>query len=111
VTPEQHKGLVNCLKMMAERPHLYTGNHDATRAVIWLNGFTNAVIAQEQLGKLGHLIRKEVVISRGWAWRAMGVIPQMVQRGMSPQEIIAELVAIEIDFMDRLLNLKTGPTE
>jgi hypothetical protein len=112
VTSEQHKSLVNRLKAMAERPHLYIGDHDATRASIWLNGFTCAVIAQEQLAESNYQIRKDAVTSRGWALRATGDISQqMAERGMSPQEIIAELVEIEIEFLDRLLNIKVGQTE
>lgn len=89
--------LVKLLRLMSARPALFIGNEDPERAELWLSGFAWAILpspSDEQ-----RRLREKVLKARGWRVTATSSWRQMLERNLSPAEIIAELVEIEIEFL------------
>jgi hypothetical protein len=95
---EELAGLVDLLRMMAKRPALYLGSEDPDRAELWLSGFEAAVFAGP-LSEEQSRIQEQVQRSRGWEVTATSSWRQMLERNLSPAEIITELTEIEIEFL------------
>ena len=103
VRPDQHKRLVESLQFVAKRPALFIGNHDPERAELWLCGFAAAIGIQEGLANEVRQLREEIIKGRGWEVRSTSSWRQMGERKMTPTDIITEMVAIEIDVLDRMV--------
>jgi hypothetical protein len=101
VTPEQHARLVACLQAVAKRPALYIGDHDPSHLELWLSGFAAAVDI-EWLKDERRQLREEIWKSHGWKVTATSSWRQMVEKKMSSTEIIAEMIAIEIEVLNRI---------
>jgi hypothetical protein len=106
MTPKQAANLIECLEKLGERPGLFLGKIDIDAAELFLSGFMGAVrIAL--LDDEKYLARwEQVVQNRGWEKpKATGSFAQqMIQKGMSPSEVIQELVAIEVESLRRAID-------
>jgi hypothetical protein len=101
MSQEQLTNLMQCLESVRKRPGMYFGKPDVEAAVHFPDRFQIAVWTAFGLDRDFHL-RKELVESRGWNFGAGHPYHQMVDRGMSAQEVINELVAIEIGVLQRV---------
>lgn len=106
MTPEQTAQLVDYLQLFATRPPLFIGNDDPERAELWLSGFAAAIEIQDGLTKRHHDLREEIWKCRGWEVRSTSTWRQMVERKMTPTDIIAEMVAIEIDLLKKASSMQ-----
>jgi hypothetical protein len=102
MTREQHKLLVERLQHIAKRPSMYFGKLDPERAALWLSGFATAIDIQGGLTDERRQLRQEILEARGWKVNATSSWQQMVGRSMTPAEVIAELIAIEIEVLNRI---------
>jgi hypothetical protein len=103
MTADYRTRLIECLQLMAERPALYIGNHDPDLAALWLSGFTTAVDLEGNLGPdERRALREAVWQARGWRVTSTSCWRQMKARGMTPEDMIAELIAIEIDVLNSI---------
>lgn len=93
--------VIQHLEAVQRRPAMYVGCNDVERMVHFLNGFRVALAALLGL-ELQYAVRRQIEESRGWSHDAMHVYHRMVEQGMSPEQVIDELVAIEIDVWRRL---------
>ena len=93
--------LIEVLEQVRRRPGLFTGfQEDVGPVVTWLSGFQTACTI---LGyKCGPDIERQVLRENGWERRADGVVGQMAERGMSPEEIVRALLMLEIEQLRRL---------
>ncbi len=85
------------LERFRSRPAMWVGDDDPERAAIFLTGFHSGV----GLKPLELSEQKEVWESRGWKVTATSGIKQMIDRGLSPLEIIDQLVSIELEMLQR----------
>lgn len=94
--------LITCLEAARKRPAMYFGAVAVEPAVHWLNGFQAAVYSL--LGvRDPHLdVRQAVVESRGWEFLARHPSSEMSERGLTPGEVIDELLSIEVEILRRL---------
>lgn len=106
---EQASRLIELLERVSQRPQLFFGAPDFQAAVLFLMGFAAAL--ESAFGVDNHLAKRErVILERGWELpkaTGPGIEGQMFQKGMSPVEVIQELVAVEIDLLQRM----AGPSE
>ena len=96
--------VVEMLQLFAPRPALFVGNDDQERVELWLAGFMAAIEVQVGLMYERRQIREGVWTARGWALTSTSSWRQMLARKMSAAEIIAELVNIEIDYLNQVLS-------
>jgi len=97
--------IISCLEGFRRRPQMYCGRLEVEAAVQFLNGFQIGACAA--LGVDRDLsIREAVTTKRGWRWSAVHPARQMIARGLSDEEVIAELAAIEIDFWTQLREVR-----
>ena len=96
--------VVEMLQLFARRPALFVGNDDQERVELWLAGFMAAIEVQVGLMDERRQIREGVWTARGWALTSTSSWRQMLARKMSAAEIIAELVNIEIDYLNQVLS-------
>lgn len=94
--------LIACLESARKRPAMFFGAVAVEPAVHWLHGFETA--AMSLLGiRDPHLeVRQAVLESRGWEFTARHPSSDMIERGLSPGEIIDELLSIEVEILRRL---------
>jgi hypothetical protein len=96
---EECSRLVEILRRMAKRPALFVGNDDPERVELWLGGFVAAIHAPT---KKQRQLREQVWTSRGWKLTATSCWRQMLERKLTPAEIVAELIEIEIEILNRM---------
>ena len=100
MTSQQASQLIEVLQYVAKAPGMFLGKPDIKLAIVFLFGFR---IALEKACGLDLSLALQVITSRGWqlprgaSGPASVVHKQMLERGMSSEQVIAELVAIEID--------------
>lgn len=87
--------IIEILRSARGRKAMYLGTADVASAEDFLNGFQVGCFACGQ--DIPPEIRERVTTERGWRWSAMGPIVQMRERGLTEEEIIDELFAIEIE--------------
>lgn len=100
-SPGQAASLVRSLEMVARRPHMFFGTADVRAAQVFLMGFQVALL---NAFRLDRTLWEKVILERGWELpkaTGPGIEAQMLKRGMSAEEVIAELVEIEIDLVNR----------
>jgi hypothetical protein len=91
--------LIACLESARTRPTMYFGSLDVDAAKHYLNGVELALLAFVQNPIETRL---QVLADRGWRVNALGPSVEMIERGMSPAEMIDELLVIEIETIRRL---------
>jgi hypothetical protein len=94
--------LIHFLEHVAARPAMYFGTADVNLAVQFLAGF-HAALYHALFVESRHA-KDQVIRDRGWQLpRATGpgIEHQMLSAGLSPEQVINELVAIEIEVIKR----------
>jgi hypothetical protein len=86
--------IIEILRSARHRKAMYLGTVDVPSAENFLNGFQVGCFACGQDIPLE--IRERVTTARGWGWSAKGPIEEMRERGLTEEEIVDELFAIEI---------------
>jgi hypothetical protein len=98
---QQAADLTQLLDRIAARPARFFGKPDILLAVTFLSGFRTALnVALE----INSDVSDRVIQERGWNPRpvsGLGIERQMLVKGMSPEQVIAELVAIETEVLKR----------
>jgi hypothetical protein len=80
---------------------MYFGDMNIDAATHFLNGLESAVsawLAEDVFWRA----RQEVIKGRGWTFNARHPSAEMSERGLSPGQIIDEMLVIEIDILVRL---------
>jgi hypothetical protein len=98
---QQTSDLIQLLDRVAARPAAFFGEPNVLLAASFLCGFRAAL---NMAHDLDWDIGDTVMMERGWKPRkgaGLGPYQQMVSTGMSPAQVIAELVAIEIETLNR----------
>lgn len=97
------ENLITCLENVRKRPAMYLGRTDVEWAFHFLNGFQSAVWVIFGVSRDCYSAEwEQVVEGHGWEWLPVHPYHQMVERGMSPQEVIEELVTMEIELLQRV---------
>jgi hypothetical protein len=86
--------IIEILRSARHRKSMYLGTVDVPSAVDFLNGFQVGCFACGQDVPLE--IRERVTTARGWEWSAKRPIDEMREQGLTEDEIVDELFAIEI---------------
>jgi hypothetical protein len=97
MTAQQASDLIELLQTFAKRPGLFLGKPDILLATVFLSGFGSAL--WKAFG-IGPALGEQIATDRGWQMpkaSGPGIHAQMLERGMSVEQVIAELVAIEIE--------------
>jgi hypothetical protein len=100
---EQVEKLIARLEVFQRRPHLFLGDTDIKAACVFLGGFAYAIMATFEMHRNPATL-EEVIRGRGWNLpmaAGPGIEHQMVEKGMSQSEVIAELTRIEIEVLRR----------
>jgi hypothetical protein len=87
-------GIIEILRSARDRKAMYLGTVDVPSAENFLNGFKVGCFACGRDVPLE--VRARVTTKRGWVWSAKGPIEEMRERGLTEEEIVDELFAIEI---------------
>jgi len=97
---QQASELKQLLQKVASHPDLFLGKPDIFLAEVFLSGFSAALAKTAGLDLTEH---QRVIADRGWRVPSASesVTNQMLESGMSPEQVIAELVAIEIEVVNR----------
>jgi len=90
--------LIECLESARSRPAMYFGGIDVEAAMHFLNGAGLAVMCL--IGEYRES-RDQVITARGWQLSAMHPSREMTERGMTPDLVIVEMLAIEIETLRR----------
>ncbi|MDP9007964.1 MAG: hypothetical protein M3N91_04535 [Pseudomonadota bacterium] len=110
MSEEQLTTMFKCLAGLKDRPAMYIGDHDPKKALIFLAGFTTALAVCSGFVDHRGEVKQRIIKSRGWNWTNTGLIPQMKERGMSPEDMIAELVSVEIEMIKQITAIKLDST-
>jgi hypothetical protein len=97
------------LERVAARPARFFGKADILLAVTFLSGFRTALSLAFDADTD---VSDRVIANRGWAFpraHEAGTERQMLGKGMSPEQVIGELVAVEIEVIKRWVACD-GPT-
>jgi hypothetical protein len=86
--------IIEILGNARSRKAMYFGTVDVPSAEDFLNGFQVGCFACRRDIPLE--VRERVTTARGWGWSAKRPIEEMRERGMTEEEIVDELFAIEI---------------
>jgi len=86
--------LISDFDLIADRYNMYITNDDnVDSAENYINGYCAAAFA---LGvRYSREVKLQVIKSRGWEGFATGIVPQMINAGMTNPEIITALFEIE----------------
>jgi hypothetical protein len=93
---------IDYLNKVRVRPHLYIGDCDPHAMSLWIGGFTFAVHAA--LGILPQDLYIEALTERGWKHSATFSYRKMLDCGLTPKQVIDELLMIEIQVYERCAN-------
>src|SRR5215203_1010802 len=95
--------IIERLEAVRERPMMYLGELDRTRVTAFFHGFYLALgIYEKQTPGLDLL--RSAYSAGGWNFNAMGPIPDMISKGLSPTEIVDEMISAQIDSWKLLLS-------
>src|SRR5262245_521110 len=97
---EQVSDLITLLEHMRLRPGMYFGEVAVEPATHFLNGWHLALSAWLGEGIAG---RRAVEAERGWPVTAHHPSHHMVERGLTPAEVIDELLVIEIETLRKIV--------
>lgn len=101
MTSKQADNVIKLLEFVGKRPSMFLGKPDIQLAEVFLMGVT----ATLDKVFVRRPIRSDVVEERGWTVpqgnASSGLHQQMTKRGLSPEEVIQERVAIEIEVIKR----------
>ncbi|MHB1558572.1 MAG: hypothetical protein ACYC61_14035 [Isosphaeraceae bacterium] len=86
--------ILEILRSARSRKSMYLGTVDVPSAETFLNGFLVGCFACGRDVPLE--IREQVTIARGWTWSAARPIDEMRERGLTEEQVVDELFAIEI---------------
>lgn len=86
--------IIEILRSARGRKAMYLGTIDVPSADSFLYGFRVGCFACGR--DLSLAVRERVTTAHGWEWSARGPIEEMRERGLSEEEIVDELFAIEI---------------
>src|SRR5262249_53578632 len=101
MTAKQASDAIQWLEVFAAKPSLLLGKPDILLAQVFLSGFQ---VALWKVVGVDPGLHEQVVSDRGWRpMRAAGpgIEAQMLERGWSAEQVIAEFVAIEIEMIRR----------
>jgi hypothetical protein len=87
-------GIIEILRSARDRKAMYLGTVDVPSAENFLNGFKVGCFACGRDVPLE--VRERVTTKRGWVWSAKSPIEEMKEQGLTEEEIVDELFAIEI---------------
>jgi hypothetical protein len=96
MTSYQASQLTELLQTFAKGPEMFLGKPDILLATVFLSGFGAALWKALEVDPG---LEERVIRDRGWQTpRATGpgIEAQMLERGMTTEQVISELVAIEI---------------
>ncbi len=82
---------------------------DVAAAENFLNGFRIGCLACGLEVPL--MIQEQVTVERGWKWCATGPIQEMQEAGLSEEQVIDELFAIEISGWEKCIGSSVSETE
>lgn len=97
--PEQVSHLITLLDSMRKRPGMYFGEVAIEPAIHFLNGWHLALSVWLGEGIAG---RRAVEVERGWPVSGHHPSHHMLERGLTPAEVIDELLDIEIETLRRI---------
>jgi hypothetical protein len=98
---QQASDLTRLLDRVAARPAAFFGQPDILAAASFLSGFRTALCVALDLQ---WDIADVVAMERGWTPHhgpGVGIVRQMQAKGMSPEQVIGELVVIETEVLKR----------
>jgi hypothetical protein len=100
MTPQQAADLIDLLKLFASRPGMFVGKSDVLLAQVFLEGFMAALQKALRVDMALFLV---IAVERGWRKpkASEAFERQMLEAGMSAEQVIAEMVAIEIEVIQR----------
>lgn len=101
---EEHARLVEILRHFAKRPALYVGNDDPERVELWLSGFRAVIHPKTEKHRV---LCERVLESRGWEVTSTSSWRQMIEKNLTPFEIITELIEIEIEILNKMYGANT----
>ncbi len=91
--------LIECLENARTRPAMYFGEVDVDAAMHYLNGLGLAIMVWLEEDRQ---IRNQVTAARGWHPTAMHPSREMIECGLTPAQVIDEMLVIEIETIRRL---------
>ncbi len=94
--------ILEILRSARSRKAMYLGTVDVPSAECFLNGFVVGCFACGR--DLPLEIHEQVTIARGWTWSAARPIDEMRERGLTEEQVVDELFAIEIAAWEALHN-------
>jgi hypothetical protein len=96
------KKMIDTLAHMKHRPHMHV-DEEMPAAVAYIDG-VHWMLEMFQTLPLQYVRRyTQVVIKRGWVVTAKNPAYQMLERGMSHDEIVQEVVSIELEVWQLVL--------
>jgi hypothetical protein len=98
MNPKQASDLIELLKSFASRTAMYVRKADVVLVTAFLTGFQ--LVLRTAFG-VDDGLRHTIAAKRGWPGPAIALERQMRDAGMSDDQVIAELVAIEIEVIER----------
>lgn len=99
--------LIERLEHVGKRSSMYVGSFEIEPLFYWLAGFMVAVWTTTY--KNHFEIYKQIIDQRGWNFPPANgryIYHEMVERGMTAEKVIEELVAIEIDVLNYLAKIQ-----
>jgi hypothetical protein len=87
--------LIEILSRARLRPEMYFNPIGPASFELWLNGLNTGVSIFGLAWKSDH--RKAALAARGLELKAIGEADDLRQRGLSPSEVVDELLSIEIE--------------
>ena len=91
---------VTTLRAFAKRPGMYVNPVGVATVESFLTGLSAGLACAGLV--YDQEVYKAVAASRGWKWRATGIVWHMREKGLSEEAIIQELIAIECEAYSRV---------
>lgn len=101
---EKIERIIEQLENIKTRPAMCIGNTEDVEALIhFFHGYSAAIfiIEGDRMPTLD--VYHETQRRRGWQISALGIVPEMKEKGFSDAEIVQELITIEIEAWKTLL--------
>lgn len=94
------------LENLSRRPGMYMGTSEVKRVESYLEGFwagcaVGGLVVPDE-------IHVAVAKSRGWKSSAYGIVPSMREKSLTNEEILAELIAVAMDSVRRVITNSTA---
>lgn len=93
--------ILEILRSARQRKSMYLGRTEVGTAETFLNGFKVGCFACGL--EVPFKIQEQVTIERGWKWNALGPINEMREAGLSEEQVVDELFAIEISGWEKCI--------